>query len=94
MARWEITRRAGDSDAEVHYHNLQTGRRWPCGHVAADVGDWEICDWVLSHGKPDLGDELVLSDGSVLQVVAHDRVLLREARLAGGTVVRPGDAAA
>ena len=84
-ARWIITRDDRDM-VLLTYENLVTGKSYPLGEQPAYVEDDAVLIWVLTHGGAAVGDQLVLSCGSVLMLLRTGLVLVH-AQLACGTRV-------
>jgi hypothetical protein len=62
MARWVIMREV--DRVQLVYHNLVTKKTYPLGESTPSTPDGMILEWICDHGRPVVGDQIQLSDGS------------------------------
>jgi hypothetical protein len=62
MAQWLISRTP--EEVSIIYVNLLTGQRYNCGVSEPRVSDDDLLNWILEHGRPAYGDQILLSNGS------------------------------
>ena len=87
-ARWIIVREGrGTGAVTLRYDNLVSGKSHYCGSLSSDVDDLMIVTWICEFGRPAVGDEIQFSDGNCVRWTPCG-LLLRQVRLADGTVVQ------
>jgi hypothetical protein len=64
-ARWIITRDA--NSVCVHHRHISTGHQQPLGRLDGEVTDEQVLEWIDSFGHPNVGDEVLLSCGSLVR---------------------------
>ena len=62
VGKWVISKTA--ESKHLTYINTENGEEWHCGSTAPHIEDEHFIHWMMTVGKPSLGDIICLSTGT------------------------------